>query len=328
MTESPTISVLMPVYNAERYVAKAVQSILDQTYRDFEFLIIDDGSTDGSLAILREFEKLDPRIRLISRPNTGIVVALNEMLGLARGEFLARMDADDVAMPQRFEVQIDFFRSRPGVACVGSFVEFIDARDRLLRIENTAHENDDIQSRLLRGECPICHPSVMMRAKAVRDVGGYRASFQPAEDRDLWLRLGERFELYNVPKRLLRYRLHSGSVSERDREAQISAMYRACEEAWQRRGVAGRFTATTNFRPTRERASRFRYQLRYGWWAFQSGERRTAVSYGAVAVLMMPWRVEGWKLLAACAIKPCGPKPESKDGVTRDPEIAAIGGKR
>lgn len=84
MTESPTISVLMPVYNAERYVAKAVQSILDQTYRDFEFLIIDDGSTDGSLTILREFEKLDPRIRLISRPNTGIVVALNEMLEIGR----------------------------------------------------------------------------------------------------------------------------------------------------------------------------------------------------------------------------------------------------
>lgn len=310
---TPQISVLMPVYNSERFLSDAVQSILDQTFADFEFLIIDDGSTDDSRRILQDFAARDSRIRLICRGNTGYVVALNEMLGLARGEFLARMDADDVSYPHRFKVQVAFLREHGDVACVGAYVDFIDSESRFLRVESTAHENEDIQSRLLRGECPICHPAVMMRAESVRRVDGYRAEFQPAEDRDLWLRLGEVSELRNVPRRLLRYRLHSGSVSERHRQQQIEKMHDACEQAWRRRGVAGQFTAKVNFRPAPTRESRFRCRLRYGWWAFQSGERRTAASYAAAAVRMMPWRPEGWKLLAVCGIKPCGLKPEPAD---------------
>ena len=116
---SPQISVLMPVYNAERFVAEAVQSILSQTFGDFEFIIIDDGSSDGSLEILRRFERADSRIRLSSRPNTGYTVALNEMLAMASGQFVARMDADDVAMPQRLQKQVDYLCAHPNCVVVG-----------------------------------------------------------------------------------------------------------------------------------------------------------------------------------------------------------------
>src|ERR1700761_204383 len=124
---APLVSVLMPVFNAQRYVAAAVNSILDQTLGDFELIIVDDGSTDQSTAILRRLAGRDGRIRLISRPNTGYVVALNEALDAARGEFLARMDADDVSLPQRFEKQVQFLQENPDFVLVGTHVTTMDA---------------------------------------------------------------------------------------------------------------------------------------------------------------------------------------------------------
>ena len=123
---SPSVSICMPVYNTKRYVAEAVESILAQTFGDFEFIIIDDGSTDGSRAILERYAKQDDRIRLISRPNTGIVGARNEALGLARGELIAVMDSDDVALPERFEVQVAYLREHPECVVVGSRALIID----------------------------------------------------------------------------------------------------------------------------------------------------------------------------------------------------------
>src|SRR6476661_6105481 len=127
---TPPVSVLMPVYNAGRYVAEAVESILGQTYADFEFLIVDDGSTDRSRAILERYAARDPRIRLVSRPNTGYAAALNELLGLARGELVARMDADDVALPERLLRQVNYLRAHPEVVCVGTAVHLIDGGGR------------------------------------------------------------------------------------------------------------------------------------------------------------------------------------------------------
>src|ERR1051325_1151561 len=109
----PTVSVLLPVYNAERYLESALQSVLGQTFSDFEVIAVDDGSKDNSKKILERFAANDPRIRVISRPNTGIVGALNDGLAVARGEFIARMDADDVALPGRFQAQLDYLRGHP-----------------------------------------------------------------------------------------------------------------------------------------------------------------------------------------------------------------------
>src|SRR3954469_1098404 len=115
---APAVSVIMPVYNARAYVAEAIDSVLAQTFGDFELILVDDGSTDGSLDILRGYEKRDPRVRVISRPNTGIVGALNDGLKLARGEFIARIDADDASLPNRFEKEIAFLRAHPDVVIV------------------------------------------------------------------------------------------------------------------------------------------------------------------------------------------------------------------
>ena len=115
-SDSPLISVCMPVYNAERYAVAAIESILGQTLGDFEFLILDDGSTDSSLEILRRYAGLDPRIRVTSRPNRGVAASLNELVNQSRGEFLARMDADDIAVPERFARQVEYLRAAPSAS--------------------------------------------------------------------------------------------------------------------------------------------------------------------------------------------------------------------
>src|SRR4051812_26679567 len=126
MAASPTVSVLMAVYNGEQYLREAVNSILSQTFKDFEFIIIDDGSTDRSPELLASYARADSRVKLISRPNKGLTKSLNEGLHAARGEFVARMDGDDISLPERFERQVSYLREHPEVVLVGSRVEFID----------------------------------------------------------------------------------------------------------------------------------------------------------------------------------------------------------
>ena len=250
-TTPPTIAVLLPVYNAEAFVDEAVRSILAQTFTDFELFIVDDGSTDGSLDIVRAHEARDPRITLISRPNTGIVGALNEMADRARSPFLARMDADDVSLPERFKTQLACFESTPRAVCVGGRIDMIAESGDPLMSPTPAIGNASIQQDALAGRTPISHPSAMIRRRAFRAVGGYREDAYPAEDLDLFLRLGEVGELHNVPDTVLRYRMHGNSVSVRLSERQIQKMREACERAWARRGIRGRFAPPIETKPTK-----------------------------------------------------------------------------
>ncbi|MBF2072891.1 MAG: glycosyltransferase [Synechococcales cyanobacterium C42_A2020_086] len=308
----PTISVLMPVYNAQRYVAQAVESILNQSFGDFEFLIIDDGSTDRSLKILQRYANQDPRIRLISRPNTGYVKALNELLALAQGEFLARMDADDVAMPNRFAQQVKFLRQHPEVLCVGGAQDWIDDAGRFLLHHPEAETDAEIQQLALSGQTPINHPSAMMRRTAVLQVGGYDEALHPSEDLDLWLKLGEIGQLANLPETVLQYRQHDRSVSERLQTLQTEQRRRCCERAWERRGITGSFHESEPWRPI-DPPSRLRFMTMYGWWFFHAGKRNAAIIYGLKAIRALPTAVDGWKLLACALLKPM-PAPESKGG--------------
>jgi glycosyltransferase involved in cell wall biosynthesis len=188
----PAVSVLMPVYNAEQYLEAAVRSILDQTYRDFELIIIDDGSTDGSLAILQRLAAEDTRIRLVSRPNTGYTIALNQAIALARGQLLARMDADDISMPNRFHLQVDYLNAHPECVALGGRLIMIDPTG--LKIMDFCKLTNHVQidgAHINGGPSELGHPSVMMRRDAVVAAGGYDPAFEPAEDFDLWLRLAE-----------------------------------------------------------------------------------------------------------------------------------------
>lgn len=304
MTTSPTISVLMSVYNGRKYVAEAIESILAQTFADFEFLILDDGSKDDSLPILRRCEEKDERVKVISRPNKGLTRTLNELLALSKGEFVARMDCDDVALPERFAIQVKALRDDPALVCVGGAFQLIDGEGRLLTTLHPPADDADIQKQALAGHGAICHPAAMIRRSALLQINGYDEQFKTAQDLDLWLRLGEFGKLANVPQAVLKFRLHEGSISETKRLEQRKSARLACERAWQRRGIAGAFEAEEPWRPGTDSASKMEYALRYGWWAFNSGQRKTALHYGTQAIKAMPLCSEGWKLLLSAVVKP------------------------
>ena len=209
----PRVSVLMPVHNAAATLGASIESVLSQTMPDFEFIIIDDGSTDDSPAILRSFAERDDRIRAVYHAaNGGITRRLNEGLQMARCRWIARMDADDECLPDRLRVQLLFVTGRTSLAAAGSFVYEMGrtrARDRLLMLPTTP---DAIRKQLLKENC-IWHPSVILDRDKVLAIGGYREPFRHAEDYDLWLRLSRRHDLANIPLPLLRYRFSVSGVS-------------------------------------------------------------------------------------------------------------------
>jgi glycosyltransferase involved in cell wall biosynthesis len=211
---TPTISVIVPVYNAARYLESALASVQAQTFADFEIIAVDDGSTDHSKIILDRIAAADTRLRVISRPNTGIVGALNDALAAARGEFIARMDADDLCLPERFEKQIAFLRANPSCVCVGSAFRYIDAAGCFLKDCGRPAEHAAIERELLSGNGGIIiHPTVLVRRDAIERVGRYREFAQWVEDLDLYLRLAQIGQLANLPDLLFLYRLHEQSVN-------------------------------------------------------------------------------------------------------------------
>jgi glycosyltransferase involved in cell wall biosynthesis len=298
---TPRLSVIMPVRDAQRHLAEAVESVLRQRFADFEFLVWDDGSTDASLAMLRRFAERDPRVKVASGPPRGYAEALNDLLARAAGEYVARMDADDVCLPDRFARQVEFLDRNPDVMCVGTATDRIDARGRWIGRRVPPQDDAAIQQELLSGHNPIVHPSVLMRADAARAVGGYAVDLMPAEDLDLWLRLGERGRLANLSEVLFRYRMHPDSVSERSQAAQLANKRLAAERAWQRRGLPARELHLPPWRALDDRRSRADFLQRYGWSAFHLGEWRTAFAYGLALVGREPLRSDGWRL-ALCAL--------------------------
>lgn len=212
MASSPLVSVIMPVYNGERYLPQAIESILCQTLRDFELLILNDGSTDGTAPLIERYARVDSRLRVYHQENRGLIAALNRLLALSQGPYVARMDADDISLPHRLEAQLNFLEANPSVALVGGAIELIDSLDvpsHIVRFPTSAHA---IRRTLLHHSC-FAHPAVMMRKDAVQAVGGYRKCFAAAEDYDLWLRLAERFQLANLQDPVLQYRVHPHQIT-------------------------------------------------------------------------------------------------------------------
>jgi hypothetical protein len=170
--------------------------------------------------VLDEAAQRDARVRVVHQHNRGLVFSLNRGLELSRGEFIARMDADDVSLPRRFESQVDFLRSNPQIALVGSSMTLIDSKGDVLRHipYPTGHALVKLK---MQKECSLAHPTVMVRREALSALGGYRPAFHHAEDYDLWLRLIERYEIDNLPESFLLYRQHGSSVSHRFRQTQV-----------------------------------------------------------------------------------------------------------
>jgi hypothetical protein len=209
---APRVSVVIPAYNAEEYLAEALDSVIAQTYRDIEIVVVDDGSSDGTSAILDRYRRLDDRMIVHRQPRGGVVVALNQGLALARGEFIARMDADDISLPHRIERQVGFLDAHPAVAVVGGSVILVNAKNEEFHRE-APPASDALIKAMLQDNSTMVHPAVLIRRDVLGDLGGYRDVVKYAEDYDLWLRIAERHELANLQEPVLRYRIHAHQSS-------------------------------------------------------------------------------------------------------------------
>jgi hypothetical protein len=217
---APKVSVVMSVYNGAPFLREAVESILAQTFADFEFIIIDDGSTDKTAEILSTYAKADNRVRIFRQEeNRGRAESLNWGLGLARARLIARMDADDVSLPGRLKQQSDFLESHQEVGLVGGVHEIIDKNGGALATGCMPLEDQQIRTRMLEYNC-MCHSAVMMKRDVALASGGYRSQLRDADDYDLWLRIAERTELANLDQVVVRYRVHSQQASIRNMEHQ------------------------------------------------------------------------------------------------------------
>lgn len=296
----PAASIVLPVYNGARYLAQAVESVLNQTFGDFELLLLDDGSTDKSLQIMESFRAKDARCRVYSGPNRGLVPTLNLGIELANGELIIRMDADDVCRPERFEKQTSFMHRHPDHVAVGARALFIDpeglpifeAGDRF------THDEIDISLRTLgRG---IWHPSTTIRKSALNAIGGYRAGYRHAEDLDLFLRLAEVGKLAVLPEVLLDYRQHVASVSFRNTTEQAASARSAIEAAYTRRGISLHEVELRIDSPTTE--SLADVHALWAWWALGAGNVHTARKHALRAFRLRPLSYQNLRLVA-CAVR-------------------------
>ncbi|SIR44433.1 Glycosyl transferase family 2 [Pontibacter lucknowensis] len=204
----PKLTVLMPVYNAGKFLAAAVDSILQQTFREFEFIIIDDGSTDDSVAIIKSYD--DPRIRLyLNKDNIGITATLNKGIGLASTSLIARMDADDISYPDRLQVQYSYMLANPDCALVSSMVRVIGEDGRFIRQDKMRSEHVYYNLTFI---CWLYHPTVMYRKEAVQEVGLYTATY--SEDFELFWQLTRKYSFHNLPEVLLDYRVTDQSLHQ------------------------------------------------------------------------------------------------------------------
>lgn len=211
----------MSVYNGERYLEEAIESILAQTFRDFELLIVDDGSTDKSAKILAGAASRDVRIRIVTNPsNIGLTRSLNKALAEARGTLIARMDADDIALPERLERQIAFLQNNPEVGVVGTAYRFINGRGETIGEKVILGDNRLIQRVLIRFN-PFLHSSVMIRKGLLDRIGGYDERYKKAQDYDLWMRLAPLCHFANLPEVLMKKRFTLDMISYTQERKQI-----------------------------------------------------------------------------------------------------------
>ena len=207
----PKISVIMPAYNAEKYIAEAMDSILNQTFRDFEFIILNDCSKDRTEEIILSYD--DPRIVYVkNEENMGVARTLNRGLDMAKGEYIARMDADDISLPERFEKQVAYLDANADIAVLGTNIElFTDKKS--LGFREFSH-NPELMALDMFFSCGVAHPSVMMRTNVIQNLGGYAPEFNGLEDYELWCRVLEHYNITTLPDILLQYRIHGNQVTK------------------------------------------------------------------------------------------------------------------
>ena len=237
VNQNPIVSVVMPVFNAEKFLAEAIESTLAQTFDDLELIAVDDESTDRSLEMLRDYESDDDRVRVIARPHTGLVGARNDGIDAACGKYVAALDNDDTMSPERLERQVEFLEHQEDFVAVGAAALLVDVDGDPLIERHLPTSADEIERELLNGRNPMMQPGVLFKREALLAISGYREGFEYSEDFDLFLRLSERGRLGNLDQVLLRHRQHLGRASVARFEQQQRVAEQAIREAWERRGL-------------------------------------------------------------------------------------------
>ncbi|AJZ63346.1 glycosyltransferase like 2 family protein [Paraburkholderia fungorum] len=238
----PKVTVLMPVYNGQEFISEAISSIFAQSFRDFELLVINDGSTDKTKAILDVHQIKDSRLKVLHQENSGIVSALNRGLATATGEYIARMDADDIAHSERLLQQVTLLERFPRVVACGSAIRKFGEKNGLVSMPKT---NEECLLAQLIGPC-FAHPSVMLRAQTIRSNGlQYSESYQYAEDYKFWTDMVGVGDFVNIPEPLLFYRIHDAQIGKikQDRQREVHL-----QVALQNFGLAGIPIVSTKLR--------------------------------------------------------------------------------
>jgi glycosyltransferase involved in cell wall biosynthesis len=293
------VTVLMSVYNGMPYLPEAVDSILKQTFRDFVFLIINDGSTDGTEDYLKRLT--DQRVRVVHQSNRGLGAALNRGIAMCETEFLARMDSDDVSLPLRLEAQVDYLSAHKKVGLVGTQIAYFTAAGRSGFSPPLASEHEAIYADLLRGVHAMVHASFMCRTSVIKAIGGYRVDTM-GQDWDLFLRMGEASRLANLNRVLYLYRIHAGSVHASD-QLNIKRQHSyACHCA--RRRAQGRPEITFEEMVAEQRARPSLQRMAEVWDVYAFSQYRRALG----EVLSRHW-FRGYARLAWAAL--CSPRRTS-----------------
>lgn len=231
--KNPKVTVLMSVYNGEQYLCEAIDSILNQTFKDFEFIIINDSSTDKTGEILENYN--DPRIKIINNDkNIGLTKSLNKGIVIAKGEYIARQDADDISMPERLQKEVEFLAKNKNVGLVGTDSSIINEKGKVVHAVKCITDYIELKIKLLEGN-QLTHSSVMFRKECIYSVGNYREEFKFAQDYDFYLRIAELCDIANISESLVKWRISTKSISVTKKALQDKYALLAIELAKERK---------------------------------------------------------------------------------------------
>ncbi len=279
---NPSVSVVIPVYNPGRHLVAAIGSILEQTREDWECICVNDGSTDGSGEMLDRFAAEDSRIKVVHQANAGFVRALNVGCGLAKSNLICRMDADDISMPDRLERQLASMQAHPNVVALGGAILEIDAESQPIGLGRLSQTHTEILNDLLHRRTGLFHPTALIRADALKQIGGYRSKYPAIEDHDLWLRLSKVGELANTADVVLCYRQHSASMCWQNSQKQRELMTELLKAEHAERGLP--FSESLNVNGVRTKAN----PGKWARMAARGGYPRTAFKH-----LRLMWHEQG-----------------------------------
>ncbi|MGH7496858.1 MAG: glycosyltransferase [bacterium] len=290
----------MSVFGHEKYLKEAVLSILQQTYQDFEFLIVNDGNDAANRELLKSFA--DPRLIIIDQEWRGLTRSLNHAIGRSRGEYIARMDADDVSLPERFQKQVEVLYENPTVGLVGtSYMDISENGERIIETLFSQSSQELKQDLIFQNQ--FCHGSVMFRRKCCQKVGAYREEFRKAQDYDLWLRVAEHYDLSNLREVFYKRRVNVDSISiaSKDEQNFFARCARECAKARRAGRVEPLAKLHGPYKPARgfkrlcrndKKLSLFHYKLYYGRSLFTRRDLKHARQFFIAALRQLPYRLD------------------------------------